>query len=1092
MVVTSRTRYWRTALLSCLVVGSVGFLVWAFGAGLGRATEVATVAGLLIAVAALVIAITQAWPAQQPPVDRVAAAAALAVDVRDQWIREVAARSVHTEGFILPVTWTIESAQFTDPDQPDHPWRRRKQGRLDGDFASASDEIAEEYRRVTNRRLVVLGEPGAGKTVMAILLTVGLLNRRFRDAESPPPSQEDPVPVLLAASSWDPVLESFDDWVVNAVALSHYNGDTRIPRMLLDSRLLLPVVDGLDEVPEPSRREAVDRINGAIGVSRPIVVTCRANEYERAIRGGAPVLLRSPVVRMKRMQAAETIRYLHHVIDDPDREGWQRIFEELRERSAGPLAEALSTPLMVSLLVAEYGRADSHPEELFDSAVHKTRHTVENHLFDNVVAARFADSPAGRYDPQQAARWLTFLARYLHQHQERDLAWWRMSERLMPRLAVPAVGIMFGLLLAMVVMTVTWWFPDVYTEDKQELLATSLAFGGLFAIMSTLTWYAVPARIPGRLVWAPVGAWPRVRRGLFVGFAIVMMPVMAALLAATAAQPVIHELKYAFVRNAVAIGVVAAAMGCVLGIGLAADARLSAPSERSSLPSPGAFLRHDRRSALAGAAAAAVSVMVAVVPMMLLGAALGDRLGHKVAPATRQPRPDGVLPFEVDLGLNGPVAVTFVVGFGLSIGALVLLTRAWPRFLLVRAYLAVRGRQPWRLPAFLAEARDRNLLRESGGMWQFHHIGLQHRLASRPPVESPSTQTRESPPLRDRRRRALLPAGTAVAVLIALAPVVLDRPLKPMHIPLAAPTEQGLRLNGSLPTDSIGWRRVVLSRDGTVLVRYREGLLDIWDIEPEKGTSTYRHVRVFPRAVALAVSGDNEKVALAGPFGVYEYFIAASGKGPREVSNGDASGLVYGGLAYVGEELAAIFGNVSEPGVPIRTLRIDETFERPMPDPLDGVPVLDPENPTEAEFEKIVERLGRHERLGPFAFKPGGTTKEFAALVKGGGGSSFRINIYSGSELSRILTGCRSDDLTAVSYKDDSSTLVTGSSKGTVRFPRSDDCEEEASDPLTSEKIVEVTGVAFPKIAAKSGEDPVLLVGEGEDDGGLPVVEVWR
>ena len=46
------------------------------------------------------------------------------------------------------------------------------------------------------------------------------------------------------------------------------------------------------------------------------------------------------------------------------------------------------------------------------------------------------------------------------------------------------------------------------------------------------------------------------------------------------------------------------------------------------------------------------------------------------------------------------------------VGALVFLTRAWPRFLLVRAVAVMKRQLPWRLPEFLVDARARNIFRQ--------------------------------------------------------------------------------------------------------------------------------------------------------------------------------------------------------------------------------------------------------------------------------------------------------------------------------------------------------------------------------------------
>jgi hypothetical protein len=43
----------------------------------------------------------------------------------------------------------------------------------------------------------------------------------------------------------------------------------------------------------------------------------------------------------------------------------------------------------------------------------------------------------------------------------------------------------------------------------------------------------------------------------------------------------------------------------------------------------------------------------------------------------------------------------------------------------------VRGFLPWRLVSFLQDAHRRGVLRQAGAVYQFRHIELQHRLATR-------------------------------------------------------------------------------------------------------------------------------------------------------------------------------------------------------------------------------------------------------------------------------------------------------------------------------------------------------------------------
>ncbi|MFM9662733.1 hypothetical protein ACKI2B_45105, partial [Streptomyces scabiei] len=89
------------------------------------------------------------------------------------------------------------------------------EGRLHGSFDESIRRLGDGYRQIPSGRLVVLGEPGAGKTVLAIMLVLGLMGSRESGAS---------VPVLLSVSSWDPVSESLDDWIVQSLATAYYNG----------------------------------------------------------------------------------------------------------------------------------------------------------------------------------------------------------------------------------------------------------------------------------------------------------------------------------------------------------------------------------------------------------------------------------------------------------------------------------------------------------------------------------------------------------------------------------------------------------------------------------------------------------------------------------------------------------------------------------------------------------------------------------------------------------------------------------------------------------------------------------------------------
>lgn len=755
----------------------------------------AGVASLFVGIASLAVALADYFRHDETPPDPAALADNLALTLRAQWLEEAEGRRLRNPR-VLPLAWSATSRNVADrlgPGSLTEPGavnaarvlRMRLSGRFDGRFDQVTRQLAQGFERLPNRRLVILGEPGAGKTVVALLLTLGLLAER---------EQGGAVPVLLPASSWDPVRESLDGWTVQTLASAYYNGRTEIPRLLLDHGLLLPVLDGLDEIPEAARRSAVRTANQAIGTERPIVVTCRAAEYEDLIRGGAPVLRRAPVVEVQPVGAEDVIAYLQDM-DWPATMGanaWDGLLARLEAEPDSALAQALSTPLMISTarLVYQHG---GDPAELLDTVRFDCRYAVEEHLTDRLVDAAYASAPTAAGDPsgaagpdlgwtaEQARRWLTFLAGYLHDHRERDLAWWRMSERLLSRWVVPGIGIGAGLLLT---IASALWGRVAYGVDVgsvgNNIPSFSAVIGGGFAVLATIVCYANPNRAPGRLSLAVRGSWARLGRGFRNGAVLTAVSVAPLIVGATIVIAITAEGSswslYA-IELYFRMGMICAALATVIGLALAAQQWLEAPPARATAQvGPLHSLMHDRRSSVVGAV---VSGGV-VGATGLIGWTAGDFTGRLVfrvvtgwagRPGTSDPGSLARDSAKAMLGhfeedphrlILGPAMLLPAAAFGL----LVLLTRAWPRFVVTRLCLAARGRLPWRLMAFLADARERELLRQSGSVYQFRHVRLQETLAAR--TRPPSDRTGAARPAAGPgvSRRLILGAGVATSAAL--------------------------------------------------------------------------------------------------------------------------------------------------------------------------------------------------------------------------------------------------------------------------------------------------------------------------------------
>src|SRR5262249_50644146 len=137
--------------------------------------------------------------------------------------------------------------------------------------------VGEDFLKLPKRQLAVLGRPGSGKTILALMLTLQLLARR---------RSGDPVPVLLTLSSWDPTTDDLSAWLIHRLS-DEYQALNRIfefgreaPRRLVEGGWIIPILDGLDEIAGDLRPVAVEAIGAAISGGSPAVITCRADEFE--------------------------------------------------------------------------------------------------------------------------------------------------------------------------------------------------------------------------------------------------------------------------------------------------------------------------------------------------------------------------------------------------------------------------------------------------------------------------------------------------------------------------------------------------------------------------------------------------------------------------------------------------------------------------------------------------------------------------------------------------------------------------------------------------------------------------------------------
>ncbi|QHC23454.1 CHAT domain-containing protein [Streptomyces sp. GS7] len=650
------------------------------------------------------------------------ASSAPLADIAKQLAGMVASRWWHEQEllqgedpFPLPVRWQRASGELTD-DRANI--RRLPPGSVAGlmDLSGRLDDVAEVYRRIPSGRLVVLGRPGSGKSVLAVRFA-----RRYLASRD----GRDPVPVIFSIGGWNPAAVTLTEWLTGQLACDYPNlavpgpGGASMAAMLIEDDRVLPVLDGFDEIADGLRRRALEELNTT---TLPLLLTSRPAEYAAAV-AESDVLTCAAAIELIDLTLEDLAHYLPRTTYKASGASsashvWDPVLAELlkrgRSRSGANLAAVLTTPLMVALARILYSEVpERDPSELLDTARFPTPEALEEHLLDAVVPAAYRRSSGERsrgrrrqrhWDPERAQHWLGYLATHMSSLATPDLEWWRLGTTVnrFSRLFV------LGVLTALAVGTTTALVSiPVDLVSASHGLGSALERGlavGLAAGLACVILYGAGypegagEAEPSRLRVPIFGRRREIRRRLLPRFGLgLVFGLLAALTLALAGVMVAGlGLDGGLAGSLVFVPGVGLGTGLLLGL----MTLLEEPDDTRSAASPTDLLNTSRRNA--------VFQLLSWALLFMLVAGIVNRFtawhGY---------------------GISAALEATFGLGLGYRISL-----TAWGQWVaLVRIWLPLTGRVPWALIAFLDDACQRGVLRRTGADYQFRHPRLQHHLA---------------------------------------------------------------------------------------------------------------------------------------------------------------------------------------------------------------------------------------------------------------------------------------------------------------------------------------------------------------------------
>ncbi|MCF6475233.1 hypothetical protein FAF44_43730 [Nonomuraea sp. MG754425] len=678
-----------------VIVASIG-LAWASPGGLEAASWVAAVIG-----AAVIVATIVGW-ARRPPVlavstpEQVAAAQQLLADrVLRQWEEEAKVRGLFSPD-PLSVRWRLG-----EPGLMDHARHIASGERLH--FTAAADQVGEmvtALRGLLLRRLLLDREPG------------------------------EPIPVLLTLSAWDPTGERFPSWLARRLAQDYPElragefGPTAVKDLVAGGRVL-PVLDGLDELPARQRNQVVRALNSTLTDRDGFVLTCRTAEFRETVEEeGAHVLSAAAVIEPETLGADEVAGYLTACLPPEPGGSWPELLRRLDD-PGDVLRESIDTALMVWLIRVGYVDPGADPARLLELS---DAGSARLHLLDHAVPALVATGPAagpaiGPFRSRRAwplhrvRQWLALLAAHLTFWETRELAWWSIYD-LVPRGRIATgLGLVAGVAAALATGA-GWWAAGGSP-------ASSIAAGACLGLLAGAAIGVALHREAGDVSLDDVS--DILDYDEFDAFEI-------------------GDLGHHTLVGSASALVAWVALGTLGGAGLWASGLLG-----SWLGGGPALL--SLAEAVAFAAAFGLPMVLAVPPAAAFVSWL-HRVSVLLDPAASY-RGQGVLTLAFAVlftgsllaagwlgrlfllsGPDGPLRAAAGGAAGglvvtVTVAALLAFTNvAWPVFTVASALLAISRRLPWRLMAFLADMHRVGMLRQTGRLYQFRHAALQDRLTA--------------------------------------------------------------------------------------------------------------------------------------------------------------------------------------------------------------------------------------------------------------------------------------------------------------------------------------------------------------------------
>ncbi|HEY9695833.1 MAG TPA: NACHT domain-containing protein [Trichocoleus sp.] len=307
--------------------------------------------------------------------------------VKDYWVKGVLETSLHMR--VL-----IELGLQERPNLVQRPFRDV------AEFPESAEQSLPEGISVTTafnqmgegRTLLLLGEPGSGKTITLLKLAQDLIARTEQDLSQT-------IPVVFNLSSWAKKPQPIEQWLVQEL-LEKYQVSKALGKKWIETESLILLLDGLDEVKAEQRNACVQALNQFTQThgTTELTICCRIRDYQALTER---LTLRSAIcIQPLTLQQ----------IDQYFAQAGQQLSALRNALHQDQELQGLATsPLILSIMSLAYQDC-----AIADVVQDGTTADYQRHLFDTYIDRMFQRrGTTQQYPRRQAQSWLIWLAQHM-------------------------------------------------------------------------------------------------------------------------------------------------------------------------------------------------------------------------------------------------------------------------------------------------------------------------------------------------------------------------------------------------------------------------------------------------------------------------------------------------------------------------------------------------------------------------------------------------------------------------------------------------------------------------------------------------------